>query len=314
MRPAKRLFTIVSVFLVLDACTAETDPIPGAADSGVTPSADASPNSPDAGDTSGCPALTSSDIGIHIVANVSWPATTGVVAGSDVVHIWTLSSLDYAGGNVTGRSRPCGSIVPPLEASQLLGGGMIQPVIPDEVWDATSLPDSPTSGTIGGFDAGDTIDMQPVVSLIGASMDNPADGAWPSTGAELSGMDHDDSGKSGVTSVPRSDPPFRRPPLDIIGAVLPDGARADVLYLAMRNVIRIQGNLDSCNTGSGTATFLKFDNHVIGCHVLNGGECTAAQADFVDSNRTVFQVSDATFTMRRMPEGSACADVRTALP
>lgn len=293
------------------ACTASTDdPGGGGDDDGDDV------DRPDArpGTAGECPALDQGLVGTHIVANVSWPATTGVNAGSDVVHIWTLSDLSYDGAAVSGSTRPCGSIVPALTASDLLGGGQIQPVIPDDVWDAPSIPASPASGTITGFDPGDTLSMNPSVSLLGATMADPEDGAWPPTGAEMEGVDHDGSGKVGITSVPRADPPFRRPPLDVIGALLPDGARADVLYLTTRNVIALEGTFDTCDSGSGVATFHHFDNHVIGCHVFNGGECTADQVSFVDTNRSVFQVADATFTSVRLPDGARCADVRAALP
>jgi hypothetical protein len=61
-------------------------------------------------------------------------------------------------------------------------------------------------------------------------------------------------------------------------------------------------------------TFTHFDNHVMGCHVMGGQECTAAEATFVDNNRTIFQVSSATNQIKIVPDNATCADVRAALP
>ena len=70
----------------------------------------------------------------------------------------------------------------------------------------------------------------------------------------------------------------------------------------------------SCDEASGTTTVMHFDNHVVGCHINGKGECTSAQADFVDTNRTVFQVLSATIKTRIVPDAATCADVRAALP
>ena len=270
----------------------------------------------DAGDTpQNCDSLSSTTVGAHIVAQVSWPATTGINAGTGEIHIWTISDLDFDDdGNATGTVKPCGSVIPELEASDLVGGGKILTEIPDSVWDQPDIPVVAVSGSISGFDVGDTINMNPVASVVGVTLADPMNDPWPATGAELNGVDHDSSGKPGITSIPRDDAPFKRPPLDLIGALLPNGARGDTLYLGTRIVMEIQGVRDSCTSASGAAVVQKFDNHVIGCHVLDGGECTADQAAFVDSNRTVFQVSEASYSMKQVTSGASCAEVRAALP
>ncbi len=262
-----------------------------------------------------CETLTEATVGAHITANVSWPATTGVNAGTGVVHIWTLSDLSFDDdGNATGTVRPCGSVIPVLEAADLVGGGMILTEIPDSVWDQPDIPVVGVTGTISGQDVGDTISMNPVASVVGVTMDDPMNGAWPQTGNELTGVDHDGSGQPGITSIPRGDAPYRLPPLDLIGALLPDGARGDTLYLGTRIVMEIEGTRDTCTSAKGAAIVHKFDNHIIGCHVKDGGECTPDQANFVDSNRTVFAVSDASYEMKQIAAGATCADVRAALP
>lgn len=286
----------------------DDDDIVDTVDSGVV-------GAPDAGDNpQSCPEQAEGIAGNHIVVDVSWSATTGLNAGSGQLHIWTMAELTFDGTDVTGVVRPCGSVVPPMEKAALVGGGQMQTVIPDEVWDAPSMPTFQASGTISGFDVGSTITMDPVASLVGLTMDDPMNGAWPPTGAEVNAVDHDGSGKPGITAIPRSDPPFSLPPLDLIGALLPNGARGDVLGIVTRSVIELHGTRDTCTSARGSATVHVFNNHVVGCHVLDGGDCNADQVNFVDSNRVVYQIGDASYTMKRLEDGATCADVRAALP
>ena len=66
----------------------------------------------DAGDVDDCPTPTMGTAGTHIVANVSWSATTGVKAGDGQLHVWTRSIMTFDGNNVTALVSPCGSDVP----------------------------------------------------------------------------------------------------------------------------------------------------------------------------------------------------------
>ena len=57
-----------------------------------------------------------------------------------------------------------------------------------------------------------------------------------------------------------------------------------------------------------------FDTHIVGCKVAGGGECDASQVDFVDVNRTVYEVVDASYEMVQVADDATCADVRAKLP
>jgi hypothetical protein len=70
----------------------------------------------------------------------------------------------------------------------------------------------------------------------------------------------------------------------------------------------------SCDEGDGTSDFIHFNNHVIGCHVSGGGECTAAETKFVDDNRTIYTPMRGTVETKIIPDDATCADVRSALP
>jgi hypothetical protein len=69
-----------------------------------------------------------------------------------------------------------------------------------------------------------------------------------------------------------------------------------------------------CDEASGTATFMHFDNHVIGCHVSGGNACSPAEVKFIDDNRTIYSVTGATAQTKVVANGATCADVRAALP
>jgi hypothetical protein len=104
-------------------------------------------------------------------------------------------------------------------------------------------------------------------------------------------------------------------------------ARADRLYLAIRQVTSVTSKFSDCDHATGSVsvpqitdptTFAKkyaIDSHVLGCRVAGGTtDCTSDQTAFVDANQPIFVPSASTFTSVRMPAGASCADVRATLP
>ena len=261
-----------------------------------------------------CPAQTTGTAANHIVVHVSWPDTLGLTAGEGDMHVWTRADLTFDGNDVTGKVTPCGSIIPALTKSDLAGGGMVQTEIPDAVWEAASMPTFEVHGTISGFDAGATITMDPVASVVGATLMDPENDAWPASGAQLTTTDPDGDGQPGILAVPRTDGEFEAPPLDLQGALDTNGARADQVYVATRTAIALAGTRDSCGHAKGTADVSHVDSHVVGCHVKDGAVCTPEQAKFVDDNQPKFTIKSATYEMVQVPAGASCADVRAALP
>ncbi len=260
------------------------------------------------GDTGGsCNAQGQGVAANQIVATVSWPDTIGVVGGSGQLVIWTRAELDFDGTNISGSVSPCGSTLPVIQTKAIVGGHKIQPIIPDEIWDLSGMPQTTASGTVSGFDPGSTILMQPATALLGLAMAD-VEAAWPDKWADIQAVDHDGDGAPGITSVPNTNDGFSAPPTGIF----PDSPKASALYLVSRSVVELQGTRDSCTTASGTAIVHNFDNHIIGCALEGGGECDDAQTSFIDSNRTVYKVESATYDMKQLPEGVSCADVRAA--
>jgi hypothetical protein len=256
----------------------------------------------------------------HIIADVSWPAKTGIEAGSGAMHIWTLTVLDMQAADptsgaipATGKVKPCGSTIPALTKTGIAGGGKVQTVIPDEVWDQPGIPTFTATGTLSGFDVGATVQMDPVVSLVGMTMDK-ADGPWPSSFKQIKALDHDGDGKPGIFARPRTDAPFGAPPTSLFEALNPNGKRATAIYVATRTKVELGGQRDTCTTASGSATVHMLDTHVVGCLRNDNKLCSDGEVDFIDQNQPKFTIKSASYKMVQLPDGASCADVRAALP
>ena len=240
----------------------------------------------------------------HIVINVSWEGTLALAKGSGQVHVWTKSSFHEDGSTATIESQSCGSVLPPITTGALAGSEKILPEIPDTAWDAANMPKFTGTCTRNG----DVVTVDPGVALVGLSMSDPT-AAWPAA-KNISGVDHDGDGKSGLTAIPKETDGFKAIPTDISRS-----KRADKVYLAIRNMMTLTATAPECSESySGTANVSKFENHVIGCHVKGGNECDDTQKKFVDDNRTVYVLGKATFSSMRVPATATCADVRAALP
>jgi hypothetical protein len=264
-----------------------------------------------------CSALTSVTLGVHVIMDVTWTGDNiKTKPGSGKVHIWNKSKLNINGTMVSGdETAACGSTLPEFELGTIggvvVGGTKVQVIIPDAIWDTPTMPKFHSQGTLSAWAVGGQADLDPTVALVGVKMANPM-GPWPTAAAinmAMDAVDADGDMKPGFTATSRNDSPYTNPPTATLG-----GAKADKLYLATRTVIALHGKLTSCEDISGTANVTMFDNHVVGCHVLNAMDCNASQSDFVDSSRTIYTPTGATFTAKKIPDGSNCAAVRAALP
>lgn len=257
-----------------------------------------------------CQAQAQGAVANKITLRVSWPETLGVEAGEADVVIWTRATLAFDGNDVTGEVQPCGSVVPPLQTKQIVGGKKIQPLIPDAIWDSMGIPKTAVSGTISGFEPGATIAMDPVGTGVGAELANAVTDPWPYSWADVKTTDPDADGQPGMTATPNTSDGFAAPPLGLD----PSGPRAEKLFLATRTVVQLEGKRDTCTSAKGTALVSKFDNHVVGCLATGGVPCTPDQVDFVDANRVIYELKGATYEMKQVPAGASCADVLAALP
>jgi len=253
-----------------------------------------------------CPAKSSFTLGVHMTIPVSWPATLGTAAGSGNFELWNLHHFTLSGATLTGTLSPCGSELPPLTFSALIGGGKTILEFPDSVWDSPALPDFESDGSLDAWAPGGTMKLLPSVSLAGLTMQDP-NAAWPSSYTGITPVDADQDGHPGITAIPATGPGLTSPPVSIVGP------RVDQVHLVTRVAGALEGTFSSCTEQSGKATLDLFDNHVVGCRTVDGEICATGQTDFVDSNRTIYAAMPGTFNAKVLEDGATCEDVR-AIP
>jgi hypothetical protein len=266
-----------------------------------------------------CTPLTNVTLAVHVIINVSWPGdNVKTKPGTGKVHLWNRSKLAINGTMLSGDdTMGCGSVLPEFELGTiggvLVGGTKVLVEIPTAAWDAATMPKFHSQGILAGWTIGSKADLEPTVALVGVKMTTPM-GPWPTAAdiaSQMLAVDSDGDMKPGLTADPRNGSPYTFPPTSGIGI----GPKADKLYLATRTVVTLHGQLTTCETLAGSADIPFFDNHVIGCHVQGGNDCDPSQATFVDSSRTIYQVTGAaSFTAKKVPDGASCTDVRNALP
>jgi hypothetical protein len=265
-----------------------------------------------------CPPQTRLTLAVHIVMDATWPADKLMAtrAGTGKIHLWNLSRLDAVGGQLSGdETRSCGTTLPGFELTAIgtiaAGGSRVLVEIPDSVWNAPTIPRFHSAGRITGWDPGSPFMIDGTLALIGLMMDDP-NGAWPDSFTGVTALDADGDGKPGFIAVPRSGGGYVQPPTAIgIGGSAPP---AEQLHLASRTVVSLDGKLTSCSEVAGSATVKFFDSHVVGCKVRGGGDCTAAQTKFVDDSRTLYTITAATFTARKIADTATCDEARAAVP
>jgi hypothetical protein len=254
-----------------------------------------------------CPARATFSFSDHTLLNVTWPAGLATASGTGVVHIWAKVTFTANGNTLSATAQACGSTLPPAMLTVLAGGGNVLVDIPNEAWDKPTMPRFMFQATQTGWNVGSTISYS-TNALVGFTTDPGA--TWPTANTGIMGtVDADGDGSLGLTAAPRVGGGFVAPPTSILQT-----SRVDKVYLATRNSSSVVLTRTACDQFTGTVTFTHFDNHVMGCHVMGGQDCTAAEATFVDNNRTIYQVSSATNQIKVVPDNATCADVRAALP
>ena len=255
-----------------------------------------------------CPPRTAATQGVHIIMNVTWPGSVGTNPGNGVAHVWTLSKLTWGTGNaITAVNGACGSVVPKIHTTPIAGDSDVLPEFPPAVWEAAVKTTFNATGVQSSFDVNSKVHLDADPVLVGLTMTDPK-AAWPALAA-IQSTDADGDGHPGITAIPRSGGGYSLPPTSLLQT-----QRADQLYIVSRTTTTLDGIRDTCDSQKGTANVAAFDNHVVGCHIQGGGDCAAADYQFVDQNRTVYSVTNATFEAKVVPDNATCADVRAALP
>jgi hypothetical protein len=261
-----------------------------------------------------CEARSSWSEGVHYVLSVTWAGTTASESGEGQVELWSRIDYTASGDELEVELRACGSMLPETNLTAAgriaTGGEKVLIEVPNNVWDSPSIPSTMTTGTHSGFGIGSTVEVG-YVSQLGVVLETPT-AEWPDSGADLETFDLEMDGFPGYTATPREGDGYVLPPtaLGIVGSA----PAADRLYLVSRQAVTLSGTRTACDAHSGTAEVADFDNHVVGCHISGGDECTENQADFVDQNRMRYVVASATYEAKVLAEDATCADVRAALP
>jgi hypothetical protein len=260
----------------------------------------------DSGEGEGCEERANVVLAVHVTIPVTWPGTLGATAGNGDFNLWNLYRLSADGATLSGTVSPCGSTLPPLTLSFLVGGGNTLIEFPDEMWDSPSFPDFDSSMSVGGWEPGSTASLPANPTLVGLTLADPS-GTWPETGADVETIDPEGDGNPGITGIPATGSGFTPPPVSIVGP------GADRVHLVTRTAFSLEGTFTSCTDLSGAAQLTLFDNHVVGCRTVEGDTCTPAQADFLDANRTIYETMPGSFTAKILDEDATCEDAR-AIP
>jgi hypothetical protein len=298
------------VFLV--GCSSSSDPPPTRrpGDAGISDGANAQPNVE--GDGAPCTHNAHEVVGAKVVLDVVWPSTTANAGGTGQIVIWLMANYDIHDDlTVTGITYTCGNQTPPIPLSRIgsLSEGLpsgqqgtIQIAFDPSVWAAVmdgtgpGKINAPIEGTaeLGGWNLGSSLAIHPTNSVFGLPPSSPyyaPTAQWPASASAFAAsdlVDGDNDGKPGITATPVSGNGLILPATGV-ELTAPFAPQADELYVVLRTQLSLYGIGTSCTEIQGTAAVQLLNNHVIGCHLANdGGECSSAQADFIDQNTTVY--------------------------
>src|SRR5262249_29776260 len=105
-----------------------------------------------AGGSGGCMQDSRFTVGVHIILDVTWEASTATEKGSGKVHLWNKAILNANGTALSGEAMSCGTLLPDivLNAAGVLvtNKSKVQIQIPFEAWDAPGIPKFQQTGTL----------------------------------------------------------------------------------------------------------------------------------------------------------------------
>jgi hypothetical protein len=265
--------------------------------------------------------------GAEITIDVTWAAggllNIVIAPGSGTIKQWLLSTRTQSGKTVTDTAVVCGIELPDFQGNPQLVNETYGIRFPNSLFDNGGLTTFAINGTVSGSTPTATYTTTPAAALLGLTLANATTAVWPAT--ITTEIDEDNDSKPGITAnvVPPGGG-SSYVPLDISVISFPTTvARADELYVAIRQVTSVTAQFSDCDHSSGSVTVPQItdsststkkyaiDSHVIGCRVTGTEtDCSANQTTFVDENQPVFTPTATTFASARMPTGTTCATVR----
>lgn len=245
---------------------------------------------------------------LKLLQQTSWPSNANIRAGNGTHSFWLRMRTMHTGTSVNASITECGRSIPAFRASAV--NETFDFEIPPSVFDLSSLPSSVSTLSLTSSTPGSALSMPSTAFLIGATMSDPINAAWPSASA-LSPVDMDADGKPGVTMSYLASAGYVTPR---VGATLFD-ERAERPYSATRLVIALGGALNSCTQASGSAVVSHIDTAIFGCKIAGDTrDCSSGEASFLDQNCLDFAVGTSTYDMLKVADAASCAAVRAALP
>lgn len=246
--------------------------------------------------------------------------------GSGTIKQWIKGVRVQHGSSLVDTTVVCGVDLPDFRGTQAVAGETYGVVFPNSLFDGMFLPTFEVDATVTGKDAGATYTSSPAAALLGLTMANPTTDPWPQTVTTATDPDRD--GKPGVTideaqGALSEGGSYSLVPVGIPAPFAPVVV-AQKLYVAIRQVTAVTGTVTDCDHISGTVAIAQIagqyaiNSHVLGCELVDGGDCTtsgtSSQASFVDNTQPVFTPSGSTaFTSVRLASDATCATVRQAL-
>lgn len=248
---------------------------------------------------------------------IAWAGSAGLQSGEGEIVQWSLSEREHTQEDqVIDTLRPCGSSVPGYRSQRLFGNTLYGTRFPDSLFDRSSFRDKRLTTRLTGSTAGSAYQSELLSIELGIAMRDPLHDLWPQATAEILALaeDQDDDGHPGITVEVTGERDDAFPPL---GMLLGRARHARRFYVATRNLAMSEGKVATCDRFEGSATIPMLggkpalNNRILGCETTDGGECTAAEANFVAKWQPEYQLlGHSIATLVRVPTGTTCAEVR----
>jgi len=249
---------------------------------------------------------------LKIRTRVTWSGTSwtrGSGGGTYYNYSWGKLQVSQSGTDITGTLIECGKDEPAVASSVISEDYKIS--YSDAIFNQvpSNLPSVSIAGTLSDSSPGATLALNQTAMLMGGTMNDPINDAWPSG---LTQDDMDGDGKPGVTAPYLNGGSYIYPRTS---SLYFGYKRADLVYLATRVVFTLNGTLTSCTQSTGSASVTQVNTRIFGCNLSSSSsDCSSSEGNFLRDNHNVLNPGTATYEIVKIGDGATCSDARSALP